>query len=249
MSKQGEIDYPSKQPSLEWLYSKPFGNTPVISGKEITRFGWLLRIMHPRPGSRVLDVGMGPGWTSLFLARMGASVTGVDLSGKMVEIASKKAQNEGVEAEFLCLDIEETLPENMQEQFDHVFFYDSLHHIERTDLAFKHCRDALKPGGSILLNEPNLLHRFSRESREIAEKFDVTEQGFSWWFLRSQLKKAGFTRIRRYFNPPRRPMSFRNPVDLLEGLFWGFLEVLFLNHWKTSLIISARKSHTKEKAS
>jgi ubiquinone/menaquinone biosynthesis C-methylase UbiE len=52
-------------------------------------------------GSAVLEVAPGPGYFCIELARLGAySITGLDLSHTMVQIASKKAAEAGVEVDF-----------------------------------------------------------------------------------------------------------------------------------------------------
>ena len=57
------------------------------------------------PGTRVLDVGCGPGRHSLALARRGMEVVGVDHSPDFVRLARAAAEAEGLSAEFLELDV------------------------------------------------------------------------------------------------------------------------------------------------
>ena len=56
------------------------------------------------PGSRVLDVGCGPGRHSLEMARRGIDVVGVDISSTFVDLATDAARAEGLDARFLRLD-------------------------------------------------------------------------------------------------------------------------------------------------
>lgn len=56
-------------------------------------------------GSRVLDVGCGPGRHALELARRGCRVHGVDLSPEFVALARTAAEAEGVAATFEVLDV------------------------------------------------------------------------------------------------------------------------------------------------
>lgn len=62
-----------------------------------------------KPG-RALDIGMGQGRNSLYLASLGWDVTGVDISAKGIEIASKEAtarkvKLNAVQAEFSTFDL------------------------------------------------------------------------------------------------------------------------------------------------
>jgi len=53
----------------------------------------------------ILDLGCGTGGHSLILAKRGYSVTGVDISKKMLEIAKKKAKHNNLTIEFVQRDI------------------------------------------------------------------------------------------------------------------------------------------------
>jgi len=49
-----------------------------------------------QPGMRVLDLGCGDGTTALPIARLGADVTGVDISRNLVEAGNRRAQQAGL---------------------------------------------------------------------------------------------------------------------------------------------------------
>ncbi len=64
----------------------------------------ILRPLDLKPGLRVLDVGSGPGHTTLELARRvapGGSVTGVDINGEFVERSSARARDAKLAASFV----------------------------------------------------------------------------------------------------------------------------------------------------
>ncbi len=74
---------------------------------------------------RILDLACGTGTISLKLARCGYSVTGVDLSKSMIEIARKKGEGKGVR--FLVGDMRTI---NLGERFDVVIcLFDSLNNL------------------------------------------------------------------------------------------------------------------------
>src|SRR3954464_6343343 len=54
-------------------------------------------------GRRVLDLGCGEGAYSRELARRGARVTGVDGSGKLIEVARQRAASAGLDVDHRCL--------------------------------------------------------------------------------------------------------------------------------------------------
>jgi SAM-dependent methyltransferase len=58
-----------------------------------------------KPGTKVLDLGCGAGTNSLFLARQGFHVTGIDLGEGAVRAATERARRAGVAAEFRVGDV------------------------------------------------------------------------------------------------------------------------------------------------
>lgn len=67
----------------------------------------LIRPLELKPGLRVLDVGSGPGHTTIELARrVGASghVTGVDINGEFIAAATRRAHEVNVAIEFVRSD-------------------------------------------------------------------------------------------------------------------------------------------------
>jgi SAM-dependent methyltransferase len=66
---------------------------------------FLIDALELAPGSRVLDVGCGPGRHSLELARRGVTVLGLDISQRFVDLANEAATREGlVGASFVRAD-------------------------------------------------------------------------------------------------------------------------------------------------
>lgn len=66
--------------------------------------GFLWDALALQAGSRVLDVGCGPGRHALALARRGAEVTGVDISEEFVTLAREAAEAEGLRCRFEVAD-------------------------------------------------------------------------------------------------------------------------------------------------
>jgi SAM-dependent methyltransferase len=186
MTKQAEIDYPLKvDPYL--LYQKPYYDSSALR-----EFGLALSVLQqwvPRGGS-VLDLGCGPGWSSLFLARAGWDVVGVDISERMIDIARERAAQENVPVTFEIADLEELDLE--RRNFDGAMIFDALHHCPRYDLVLQRACALLKPGGFLLVMEPSWLHLVSANARAATRTYGVTELGFTRFGLRRTLRRAGF---------------------------------------------------------
>jgi SAM-dependent methyltransferase len=68
---------------------------------------FLFERLDLRAGSRVLDVGCGPGRHSLALARRGVDVVGIDHSDEFVKLAHEAAAAEELNVEFRIADVRE----------------------------------------------------------------------------------------------------------------------------------------------
>ena len=131
-------------------------------------------------GSHVLDVGCGIGGTSRYLAsQLGCTVTGITISGKQVEIATRltkaaaakdapadpdsptdaQPDPEGFLAigkgrvKFIELDAERMgeFFAQQQTEFDAVWISEALSHFPNKALFFHNAYQVLRPGGKLAL--------------------------------------------------------------------------------------------------
>lgn len=106
-----------------------------------------------KEGIRLLDVACGTGVLFPdYFNRQVASVTGIDISEKMVEIAKKKFP----ETEIICADAEEACFET---PFDAVMIYNAFPHFPNPEKLIKAMADNLKTGGTL-----SVAHSMSREA-------------------------------------------------------------------------------------
>lgn len=73
-------------------------STPLGKHADEAETRCALELLKPTAGMRILDAGCGTGNFSLGLARLGCSVTGIDISEKMLAFAREKAQREQLSA-------------------------------------------------------------------------------------------------------------------------------------------------------
>ncbi len=66
---------------------------------------FMAEVIQGRKPGRALDVGMGQGRNSLYLARLGWEVTGVDISDKGIEVARAQAARLGLKINCVVSDI------------------------------------------------------------------------------------------------------------------------------------------------
>jgi SAM-dependent methyltransferase len=93
------------------------------------------------------------GQDTLSLARMGAEVTGIDLSDNAIKNANLLAEKAKLKAEFICCDLY-SLPEHLDKQFDLVFTsYGTIGWLPDLDKWAKIVSKYLKPGGKFVFVE------------------------------------------------------------------------------------------------
>jgi tocopherol O-methyltransferase len=136
----------------------------------IEHLGRLARI---KPGSDILDIGCGLGASSLYLAKnYNAAVIGITNSSVQVQMASKAAAREQLDAKFLLMDADAM---DFQKQFDLLWSVESISHYEHREEFFAAAAKLLKPGGFFAITD-----WFKKEnlSRAETKKFiDPIEEG------------------------------------------------------------------------
>ncbi len=100
---------------------------------------------------RTVDLGCGTGNYSIYLARKGFDVTGIDFSPAAIDIAEKNAEKEGVSCSFLTADLLGDLG-RMHDTFEFAYDWELLHHIfpEQRQKYVKNVYNILKPNGRYL---------------------------------------------------------------------------------------------------
>ena len=105
-------------------------------------------------GNDVLDVACGTGvLIPDYLERKVSSVTGIDLSQKMIEIARNRFRQENVS--FVCGDASFA---EFDRRFDSIVVYNALPHIADPEQLISHLAASLKPSGKL-----TIAHGKSRE--------------------------------------------------------------------------------------
>jgi 2-polyprenyl-3-methyl-5-hydroxy-6-metoxy-1,4-benzoquinol methylase len=238
--KQAERDYPLRVDAdgRRWLETKPFVHDPQHTARHLIDFGYVLQLLDLRAGVRLCELGCGPGWMTLLAARQGVEAMGYDISPEMIEIARERAAAEGVPARFEVGDMERL---DLGGQFDACLVYEALHHSSRPDLVIRAARRALRPGGRLLLAEPNWKQRF--QGRRAASAYGTTELGFTPHRLKRVLRASGFVDVRRFHNNRKRLYS-NAPLDVLshvaEPLVYRLLSPFWTQIWLRGTASSGR---------
>jgi SAM-dependent methyltransferase len=199
-------------PGRVWNWETPAG-----------KLRWARRVEmlsnHLRPGIRVLELGCGIGLFTAELAQTGATITAIDISPDLLEIAKteRSAANVNYEVQNAYAMTYEG------STFDTVVGSSVLHHLE-LEPALGEIHRVLKPSGTIFFTEPNMLNpqiAFQKNVPWIKRKLgdSADETAFFRWPLRRSLEQNGFGKICITpfdFLHPALPPRFIGPAQTLN---------------------------------
>jgi ubiquinone/menaquinone biosynthesis C-methylase UbiE len=112
----------------------------------------LIRILSPKPGEEILDVGCGQGFFARELGKCGAKVVGIDIAGELVKLAK---QQSGKNETYLVLSAEK-MTSLISNRFNAAVCVLALQNIKNLQAAISEISRVLKPGGRcvLILNHP-----------------------------------------------------------------------------------------------
>ena len=167
-----------------------------------------ITILHAdlKPGRLVLEPGAGNGEFTLRIAPSQATIIGVEISPKQVEIARRRLEA-FPETSMEVGDIDHL--EFPDKHFDAIVGQSVLHHLDLSR-SLPELRRVLKPGGRVFFLEPNMLNpqiavekNFKPVGRWLQNSPDET--AFFRWQVVRLLRKHGF------INAWAKPFDFLHP--------------------------------------
>ncbi len=196
-----------------------------------------LALLENVEGKKILHLQCHFGQDTLSLARMGASVTGIDFSDKAIREAQNLAAELSIEATFLCCDVYST-SEHLSEKFDIVYTtYGTIGWLPDLNKWAKVIAERLKPGGKLIFVDFHpVVWMFDNDFKQVAynyfqgspiveevsssyadKEIEITDTTITWNHGLSEvyqaLQKAGLT-INHFSEYPFSPYDCLN--DLIE---------------------------------
>jgi ubiquinone/menaquinone biosynthesis C-methylase UbiE len=153
-----------------------------------------MKLLAPKPGERILDVGAGSGVSSPAITLAGATYVGVDVSPTMLQFARKHHGHRGHFVEADARRLHET-PELAGLTFDAALFLLSLQDMDPLGAVFHSVDRILAPRGRVVIVMTHPCFRVPRLS------------GWGW----DETHQLPFRRIDRYLS------ALAVPMEVVDG--------------------------------
>ena len=206
-----------------------------------------------RPDADILEVGCGAGFAAQYLRGRFGSYTGIDYSEELIAFASQLEA--GPDVVFQIADLYEWQPGNT---YDVIFAIGVLHHMADIPGAISAMCSMLKPGGHLVVNEPqpaNVVFHWLRKLRAMVDASYSSEQEEpEESALVSYFDRAGFedirTRAQGLLSTPfaevtLRPSALAHPLSALACRVDTWLEdhfPLVLKSVAWNIIVTGRRA-------
>ncbi len=180
----------------------------------------------------ILEVGCGAGFAAHYLDGRFATYTGIDYSDELIAFASHLETAPNIV--FKTADLYEWQP---GESYDLIFAIGVLHHMPDIPRALSIMRSMLKPGGYLVVNEPqpaNVVFHWLRKLRaKVDPSYSSDQEELAESELVSNFEHAGFEEVRTraqgllstpFAEVTLRPSALTQPLSALACRVDAWLE-------------------------
>jgi len=148
-----------------------------------------LKLVGDTAGKQILDAACGPGKYAEILLDQGATVTGFDISPRMVKLAKERNKGKG---EFFVHDLSQPMSVLNDESFHIIVCALALHYVEDWTLTIQEFCRVLKPNGSLVIS---IEHPFFEYLYFKSKKyFDVEAVNATWSGFGKRIKMHSYRR-------------------------------------------------------
>lgn len=188
----------------------------------------LLRILSPKAGQEILDVGCGQGYFSRAIAALGAKVVGIDIAGELVKIAK---ENSGTNETYLVGSAEE-MSRLEAGRFDSVICILALQNMKNMQAAIAEIARVLKPVGRavLVLNHPSFripsasAWEFDQSGKKQYRRIDA--------YMSEITQQVDMTQGVKDLNKKKYTYSFHHPLQVyFKAFFKNGMAVTRLEEW------------------
>jgi len=166
----------------DWFYNNPW-RRPNHVDKILGDYSRFALSCIQQENSKVLDVGCGPGYFSLELARAGHHVTGIDISDECIRVATEQAEKNPFRDKFgsLSYQVCDLLSFDEGQKFDVICFFMTLHHFDNVEIVIKKIASLLNKNGMLIVIEP-MRDRVSKRNAAIIALIRLLLSSKNQWY-------------------------------------------------------------------
>jgi len=148
-------------------------------GDHLMALGFIIKTMNLPSGASILEFGAGWGNTSITLARMGYTVTVVDIEPRFLEVINERAAMLGLSIETICDNFGPVVDgKGAPRAFDAVLFYESFHHCSDHRQLIRQLKSMIRDDGMVVFASEPITDAFP-------VPWGVRLDGMSAWSIRS----------------------------------------------------------------
>lgn len=152
-----------KQKILNNYYS-PYRKTfnTYVKNQYNKRLDDALKIIKSDKCHNVMDIASGCGTEALYFSMLGVKSLGVELNNKRLQVAKAREKIMKKKGKSLSCNFKQgsvfQVNSEISKKFDLIFLLETLHHIEPRKKFLSLLPALLKPGGYVVVSEPNALN-------------------------------------------------------------------------------------------
>ena len=198
---------------------------PAFSLDLLLRYGTTVQKLGCGTNALVLDMGIGYGWTSEWLVRLGYRAVGIDITRDYLLAGLPRM---GIYQPYLVVADIENLP-FQQGIFDAVLSYDSFHHLPNRNRAMQQVDRVMKPGTLLAMVEPGKDHESHPQSQAVMDQYGILEVGLDKDDLISYIQNTSLGDVQHYRSDahPHSMYTVKKAGKLvLDSISPGFLDAL-----------------------
>jgi SAM-dependent methyltransferase len=149
------INYSGSMVSYDKFHRETRAQSKVLGAKNFT-YKFLIDALskYNLKNKNILDIGCGAGAIDFYLAKKGARVLGIDVSGKAIEECRKSAEMMGLEKKtfFEVIDFSK---KSLNQKFDIIICSEVLEHIKDDRLVVRKIKTSLQRNGVVVVSVPS----------------------------------------------------------------------------------------------
>jgi SAM-dependent methyltransferase len=223
-------------PELIWGWGTPAGKERAKRRGQI-----IASKANLAPGKRILEIGCGTGLFTEMFSQTGATITAVDISPELLELARLK-NLPAEKVQFIEQPFEEC---SLDQPFDAIIGSSILHHLD-IESSLKKIFMLLKPGGIMSFAEPNMLNPQIAIQKNVVwfkERLGDSpdETAFIRWRLHALLSKIGFQHIELTPFDWLHPSTPEFLIDVVSHIGAIFERIPIIREFAGSLHIKCQK--------